>query len=78
MTDHGESIAITLSKLTKSRKYRSPPLLVTFHMFEDDRILCVFQAIMDYQERSKPWRRNDICKNQFLLSYVEAHKPAVS
>ena len=78
LMDHVESIAFTLSKLTESRKYGSPALLVTFHMFEDDPILCVVQAIMDNQERSKPWRRNDICKNQFLLSYVEPHKPAVS
>ena len=78
MTDHGESIAFTLTKLTNSRKYGSPPLLVTFHMFEDDPILCVVQAIMDYKERSKPWRRNDICKSPFLLSCVEPHKPVVS
>ena len=48
------------------------------YVFEDDPILCVIQAIMDYQERFKPWRRNDICKNQFLLNFVEPHKPAVS
>ena len=79
MADKEDVITFTLGKLTKSRKFGSPPLSVSFHALKEDPTLCVVQTIRDYVQRSNLWRkRNVLSKNQLLLSYIEPHKPVVS
>ena len=48
MSDQGDAITFTrtLSKLTKSRKYGSPPLSIKFHVFNEDSSLWVVHAVV--------------------------------
>ena len=79
MADKEDVITFTLGKPTKSRKFGSAPLSVSFHALKEDPTLCVVQTIRAYVQRSNLWRkRNVLSKNQLLLSYIEPHKPVVS
>ena len=79
MADKEDVITFTLGKLTKSRKYGSPPLSVSFYVFTEDPALCVAQTRRDYVQRSNLWRKRNVqSKDQLLLSYIEPHKPVKS
>ena len=78
MSDQGNVISFALSKLTKSRKSGASPLLVTFHVSDEQCSCFVVRTIRVYGKRSATWRKSNSNKNQLLLSYVEPHKAVVS
>ena len=70
------SFTFTFQKLHKAWKKEKSPPAVVFHSFKEDSSLCVVEVLNEYLKRSEKWRTSDEC--QFLLSFVQPHKPVVS
>ena len=77
MSDKGNVIDFTLSKVTKTRKVGQRPLTISLVQFEAKPLLDVVECIRVYIRRTLPWRVNQT-QHQLLLGTVSPHKPVVT
>ena len=72
--DEGSYVEFTIHELTKTRRVRDKPQVVTFHQYEDP-LLDVTASLSAYISRTVHWRKSQI-HHQLLLGIVAPHRPA--